>query len=170
MSRRLPVLLAIILLFVGLAQPLAFTKELTLLPHHHVDSRTLRILNSGNMRYFLNTLESAFQNSLGLAPESLSALYKHALTLLTNSRDSNSPSSTFGFSLGHLSLTLATTNDAPIPWDTALQFARNMHESATRGLLGVEYQALVFDLALDVTMQVTLRLLFDKPLRPIQKG
>lgn len=41
-----------------------------------------------------------------------------------------------------------------------------MYEAAERGLLAVEYQALVFDLALGVTIQVTLKLLFDNPLRP----
>lgn len=44
-----------------------------------------------------------------------------------------------------------------------------MFESAQRGLLGVEYQALVFDLAFDVSLEVTLKLLFNEPLRsPVQ--
>ncbi|KAL8767906.1 MAG: hypothetical protein Q9209_005693 [Squamulea sp. 1 TL-2023] len=140
------------------------------LGHHRLDPRALYITNSGNMRYFLETFEAANPDSLGLASSSIRAFYYHALTLLAQSRASDSLSSTFGFSFGHLDLTLVTTDGAPIPWDTALEFARKMHGTAVRGLNGVQYQAFVFDLALDITIKVTLRLLFDRPLGPVRPG
>lgn len=149
----------------GVVAALATTKELSL-PRHMLHSRVIFYGRGGYMRYFISSLDAIVPNSIGIAPYSIYTLYHHALTLLNLSREANSLSSTFGFSLGHLDWTLATTNDSPIPWNAALDFAEKMYEAAERGLLAVEYQALVFDLTLDVTIEVTLKLLFDEPLRP----
>lgn len=163
MVRMVNAFVLVITWFIGVATALATIEELSL-PRNTLHSRVLYSGRTGNMRYFLNSLDAIIPNSIGIASYSVYALYHHALTLLQLSRETNSLDSTFGFSLGHLDLTLATTNDSPIPWNTALEFSNKMYEAAERGLLAVEYQALVFDLALDVTIQVTLKLLFDSPL------
>ena len=165
MVRMVNAFVLVITWFIGVATALATIEELSL-PRNTLHSRVLYSGRTGNMRYFLNSLDAIIPNSIGIASYSVYALYHHALTLLQLSRETNSLDSTFGFSLGHLDLTLATTNNSPIPWNTALEFSNKMYEAAERGLLAVEYQALVFDLALDVTIQVTLKLLFDSPLRP----
>ncbi|KAL8676478.1 MAG: hypothetical protein Q9224_002657 [Gallowayella concinna] len=153
----------------GLAHPLVTTKDLA--PTHlRIDPRALSIGHGTNMRYYLNTLIAAFPDPIGMATGSIYTLYDHALTLLAQSRETNSLSPTFGFSFGHLTLDFETRNNAPIPWNTALQFAQEMHAYAAKGLLGIEYQALVFDLASGITIDVSLRLLFDRPLRPPRKG
>ena len=165
MVRILNAFVAITTLSFGVVHSLALTKDFSLSPHL-LSSRALYLGHGGNMRYFLDTLEAAVPNPFGMAPSSLYALYHHAMTLLASSRDTNSPSPTFGLSFGHLDLTLATTDGAPIPWNTALDFAKKMLDTASRGLLGVGYDAVVVDIALDVTIKVTLRLLFDSPLQP----
>ncbi|KAL8799260.1 MAG: hypothetical protein Q9182_006027 [Xanthomendoza sp. 2 TL-2023] len=150
----------------GLAHPLVTTKErVPTLPR--IDPRAISVGHGNNMRYYLNTLSAAFPDPIGMAGSSIYTLYDQTMTLLAQSRDTNSPSPTFGFSFGHLSLGFVTSNDAPIPWNTAIEFARKMQGYAAKGLLGVEYHAVVVDVALDITIEISLRILHDRPLRPL---
>ena len=164
MTRTVNALILTIVCFLGVVSAAAASKEFSL-SGHTLNARVLYSGYRGNMRFYLNSLAAVIPGSIGAAPSSVFALYHHALTLLDSSRETSPLSSTFGFSFGHLHLTLATTNNSPIPWDIAREFVQKMYENAQRGLLGVEYQALVFDLAFDVTIKVTLKLLFDEPLK-----
>ncbi|KAL9008615.1 MAG: hypothetical protein Q9180_009486 [Flavoplaca navasiana] len=164
MTHTVNALIITIVSFLGVVSAAAANEEFSL-SGHALNARVLYSGHGGNMQFFLNSLTAVIPGSIGTAPSSIFALYRHALTLLDSSRKTNSISSTFGFSFGHLHFTLATTDDSPIPWDMALEFVQKMIENAQRGLFGVEYQALVYDLAFSVTITVTLKLLFDEPLR-----
>lgn len=168
-TRMVKASITIIVFFLAVVSAAAASEEFSQ-SEHTLNARVLYSGYRGNMRFFLSSLEAVIPGSIGTAPSSMFALYHHALTLLESSRETNSLSSTIGFTFGHLHLTLATKNNSPIPWDIALEFAKKMSDNAHRGLLAVEYQALVFDLAFDVVIEVTLKLLFDQPLKMPVKG
>lgn len=126
-----------------------------------------RVLYSGNTptaRFFLNSFASIYPSSIGNSPYSMGSLYKQAVALLLQISDEQPESSSLGLHLDHLSLTFETTSGVPIPWNTALYFTRKMLAFVNRQFIGPEYQAYVTDVALDVTIQVSLRLLLDGPL------
>ncbi|KAI4276548.1 MAG: hypothetical protein L6R35_006204 [Caloplaca aegaea] len=102
--------------------------------------------------------------AIGNSPYSMGALYKHAIALLLQMSTEQPQSPSFGLHLDQLSLTFTTTNGLPIPWDTALYFIRRMLAFLDRRFIGPEFQAFVTDLALDVTIEISLRLLLDGPL------
>lgn len=128
---------------------------------HPPSKRAVYHDNSGNIRYFLNSFASIQPWSLGTSPYSMAAMYNHAIILLQKFTNQNPQSSSFGFHIDWLDMTFRTTTGAPIPWDAALHFMQIMMNSLRRGMIGPEFQAYVTDIALDVTIEISLRLLLD---------
>ncbi|KAI4136207.1 MAG: hypothetical protein LQ341_005782 [Variospora aurantia] len=129
-----------------------------------LDRRAIYSGSSSTMRYYLNTFTSITPWTIGNSLYSMGALYKHAIDLLLQMSTEQPQSPSLGLHLDQLSLTFTTTSGVPIPWDTALYFIRRMLAFLDRRLIGPEFQAFITDIALDVTIEVSLRLLLDGPL------
>ena len=136
-------------------------------PFNEINKRVMYHDSVGNMRYFLNSFVSINPWSLGTCPYALASVYNHATTLLLQSQRESPQQSTLGFHQGSLSLGFRTTTGTPIPWESAIKFINLMLASLHQHRIGPEFQAFITDVALDVTIEVSLRLLLDGQLPPI---
>lgn len=148
-----------ITLFLGTTQCLATST----IPaySHRLSKKAVYHDNTGNIRYFLSSFASIQPWSLGTSPYGMAAMYNHAAALLQQHTNQNSQQSSFGFHINWLSMSFRTTTGVPIPWDAALHFMQIMMRSLRRGMIGPEFQAYVTDVVLDVTIEISLRLLLD---------
>lgn len=151
------------LLFLSSTQSIALSRD-SAIWSHELEKRVLYHDNIGTTRYFLNSFSSIGPWGLGSSPTSMAAVYTHAISILLQNWREQPQSSSFGFHLDHLSLTFATTTGDPIPWPSAVYFMQQMLRFLDRRLIGPEFQAYVTNVALDVTIEISLRLLLDGPL------
>lgn len=149
-------------LLLGITQSLATSAAPVYL--NGLSKRVLYQDVQGNTRFFLSSFTSIYPYSLGTSPYRMAAMYSHAITLLQQQISQHSRSSSFGFHLDLLDLSFRTTTGAPIPWDAALHFMQIMLNSLRRGRIGPEFQAFVTHIGLDVTIEISLRLLLDSRL------
>ncbi|KAL8903199.1 MAG: hypothetical protein Q9207_004092 [Kuettlingeria erythrocarpa] len=156
-----------VLFFLGCVHSVAISKT-PKIARQEIDKRVLHHGRTATARYFLNSFTStALGPFIGNAPSSLGAVYNHAINLLLKALQEQSQASSLGFHLNHLDLSFATTNGAPIPWESAISFMQKMQKFLDRRFMGPEFQAFVTDIAQDVIVEVSLRLLLDSPLSPI---
>ncbi len=156
-----------VLFFLGCVHSLAISKSPTI-ARQETEKRTLHHGHTATARYFLNSFTSiALGPFIGNAPYSLGAVYNHAINLLLKASQEQPQTSSLGFHLNHLDLSFATTTGEPIPWASAISFIQKMQKFLDRRLMGPEFQAFVTDIAQDVIVEVSLRLLLDSPLSPM---
>lgn len=152
-----------ILLFLGIAQSVAISPT-PATPALEFDKRVIYHDNTPHARYFLNSFASLQRWGVGSTVYSVGVVYHHAISLLSQMQREQPQTSTLGFHLGHLDLSFATTTGEPIPWETALYFMHVLLGFMQKNFVGPEFQAFVTDIALEVTIEVSLRLLLDGPL------
>lgn len=156
-----------VLFFLDCVHSVAISKTSTF-AHQELDKKALHHGHTTTTRYFLNSFTSiALGPFIGNAPSSLGAVYNHAINLLLKTSQEQPQTSSLGFHLDHLDLTFATTTGAPIPWESAISFMRKMQNFLDCRFMGPEFQAFVTDIAQDVIVEVSLRLLLDSPLYPM---